>query len=191
MSLCIRCSTSNPPNSARCSQCGAILPRVAGEENQASALFALEDGRVYPTPTESFDTENIAQLRMAVEDYLGGGEPDQVHFWLKHLRKHFQEFSTTGLDGLHRALEVERELNADGDFHHNVGYLMHKGLLLCDSGLTSLEKAMESDDDPALELGFDEFRQGNDHVCTALLMMAERQDQLDHALERVVPVDGE
>jgi len=164
---------------------------VAGVEDESHRLFSLEEGRSYPPPSESFDTENLAQLRMAIEDYLEGGEAREVAVWLKHIRKHFEEFSGQGLTQLNRALDVERELNSEGDFHHHVGYLVRKGCVLCEQGLDGMERALEVEDEGALAEHLDLFRQGNDHVCTALLMISDRQALLEEAVARYAPEESE
>ncbi len=187
MSLCVRCSAANPDGAARCVSCGSVLPRVVGIEDESSRLFSLEEGRSYPPPSETFDSENLAQLRMAIDDYLDGGEPTQVRVWLKHIRVQLREFSSHGATQLNQALDVERSLNAEGDFHHHVGYLIRKGTMLCEQGLDDLDVALEQESEQGLVSGLDLFRYGNDHVCTALLMISERQELLEEAVARFAP----
>lgn len=189
MPLCVRCGAENDARLARCSACGGTLPKIAGLECEADRLFTLEEGRVYPAPTESFDTENLAQLRMAIEDYLEGAEANEVRVWLKHIRKHFEEFASAGATQLNQALDVERNLNAEGDFHHHVGYLVRKGNALCEQGLDRMDLALKEGWDDQLLQALDVFRQGNDHICTALLMISDRKDLLDEAVARYAPED--
>ncbi|MFN8608377.1 MAG: hypothetical protein U0931_12645 [Vulcanimicrobiota bacterium] len=183
MPKCLICSVENAASASRCAACGAHL-------SQAQNLFDFEEGRTYPPPTETFDTENLAQLRMAVEEWLDGEEDSQVRVWLKHIRKHFEEFTGSGMAQLARALEVERRLNAEGDFHHHVGYLVRKGVALCEEGLAGMESALEVEDEHELQRLLDVFRQGNDHICTALLMISDRQEMLDQAVERFAPEES-
>lgn len=164
-----------------------MLPKIAGLENESDRLFTLEEGRVYPPPSETFDSENLAQLRMAIDDYLEGGEPEQVRIWLKHIRRHFVEFASQGATQLNQALDVERSLNCEGDFHHHVGYLVRKGSVLCEQGLDQMDQALEEEWDQQLLDALDVFRQGNDHICTALLMISDRQELLDEAVARFAP----
>lgn len=167
------------------------MPRVAGGDDESGQLFALEEGRSYPAPTESFDSENLAQLRMAIEDYLEGGEAREVQVWLRHIDRHFRDFAGHGVTQLNRALDVERQLNSEGDFHHHVGYLVRKGCLLCEQGLEGMSLALEQEDTERLVTEFDTFRLGNDHICTALLMVSERQELLEEAVARFAPDDEE
>jgi hypothetical protein len=163
------------------------LPKIAGLEDEADRLFTLEEGRTYPPPSETFDSENLAQLRMAIEDYLDGGEAEQVRIWLKHIRRHFADFAREGATQLNAALDVERTLNAEGDFHHHVGYLVRKGSVLCEQGLDEMDQALEAELDARLVAALDVFRQGNDHICTALLMISDRKELLEEAVERFAP----
>ncbi|MBS2036025.1 hypothetical protein JST97_13635 [bacterium] len=174
----------NLSSASRCAACGAQL-------RQAQNLFDFEEGRAYPPPTETFDTENLAQLKMAVEEWLDGEDDSQIRFWLKHIRKHFEEFTGHGMAQLARALEVEKRLNSAGDFHHHVGYLVSKGVALCEEGLAGMESALGVEDEHELQRLLDVFRQGNDHICTALLMISERQEMLDEAVQRFAPEDDQ
>ena len=170
-------------------KCGALLPKIAGLEDEAHRLFTLEEGRSYPAPTESFDTENLAQLRMAIEDYLEGGEAADVRVWLKHIRRHLAEFSSQGVTRLNQAFDVERQLNSEGDFHHHVGYLVRKGSNLCEQALDRMDQALEAGWNQELLVALEVFREGNDHICTALVMISDRKELLDEAVERFAPAD--
>lgn len=128
---------------------------------------------------------------MAIEDYLDGGEARDVQVWLRHIERHFREFSSHGVTQLNQALDVERQLNSEGDFHHHVGYLVHKGCVLCEQALAALDQALEDEDGDRLLAELDVFRQGNDHICTALLMISERQELLEEAVARFAPDDEE
>ena len=192
MPLCIRCSAPNPDDVARCLACGNVLPRNIGAKSESDQLFSMEEGRNYPVPRESFDTENLAQLRMAIEDLLDGGDDDtEVRTWLKHIRRHFDEFANHGVSQLNQALDLERSLNSEGDFHHDVGYLIRKGTVMCDDGLKKLESALDAEADNELMSALDLFRQGNDHICTALLMIEERKELFETAIEKFAPVDAD
>lgn len=193
MPICFKCSAENPDGSARCGKCGALFPRMMGPADETSRLYSMEEGRVYPAPTETFETENIMQLRAALENYLEDPSSDgeDVKHWLGVLREGFQEFSAVGVAGLNRALEVEKNLNNLGDFHHEIGYLVHKGLLMCESGLTRMETAFAAENEEELPTAFDEFRIGNDHICTALLKIEDRKDMLEEILERTAPIEAE
>lgn len=184
MPKCLICSLENLPNASRCASCGAMLRQAV---EAADGMFDFEEGRVYPAPTETFDSENLAQLKMAVEEWLDGEDDAQVRVWLKHIRKHFDDFTGNGMGQLARALEVEKRLNAEGDFHHHVGYLVRKGVALCEEGLSGMESSLEVEDEHELQKYLDVFRQGNDHICTALLMMSDRQEMLTEAVERFAP----
>ena len=184
MPKCLICSLENLPNASRCASCGAMLRQAV---EAADGMFDFEEGRVYPAPTETFDSENLAQLKMAVEEWLDGEDDAQVRVWLKHIRKHFDDFTGNGMGQLARALEVEKRLNAEGDFHHHVGYLVRKGVVLCEEGLSGMESSLEVEDEHELQKYLDVFRQGNDHICTALLMMSDRQEMLTEAVERFAP----
>lgn len=187
---CVRCSKSNPPTALTCSACGAVLPRTGSSGDESDQLFTLEEGRAYPVPRETFDTENLAQLRMAIEDYLDGqGSQQDIATWVKHIRRYFQEFTSSGASHLNQALDVERKLNDEGDFHHDVGYLVRKGSVLCEEGLNRIEKSLSENSPQDLWGGFEAFRDGNDHICTALVRIAERQELLEGALERLIPAD--
>src|SRR5690606_18877964 len=101
MLTCIRCSSPNPVSALCCHACGTVLPRLSAQTDESDQLFTLEEGRSYPIPQETFDTENLAQLRMAIEDYLEGeGEASQIATWVKHIRRYFQEFSSQGVTHL-------------------------------------------------------------------------------------------
>lgn len=191
MPLCPRCSTSNANDTVRCSKCGVQLPRAVEIEDESGQLFTLEEGRSYPVPTQTFDTENLAQLRMSIEEYLDGADPDETRIWIKHLRQSLREFATHGATQLNQALDVERKLNYAGDFHHDVGYLVRKGTMLCDEGLDKIEEALGQEDEAAVMPAFEVFRQGNDHICTALLMISERQELLEEAVARYGPADDD
>lgn len=186
MAKCLICSVESLPNASRCASCGAMLRQAV---EAADSMFDFEEGRLYPAPTETFDTENLAQLRMAIEDWLDGSDDSQVKVWLKHIRKHFEEFTGHGMAQLARALEVEKRLNAEGDFHHQVGYLVRKGVALCDEGLHGMESSLPVEDEHELQKYLDVFRQGNDHICTALLMISDRQELLNEAVERFAPAE--
>jgi hypothetical protein len=191
MPLCPRCSTSNTTEAARCAKCGVQLPRPVETADESGQLFTLEEGREYPVPTQTFDTENLAQLRMSVEEYLDGADPDETRIWIKHLRQSLREFATYGATQLNQALDVERKLNYAGDFHHDVGYLVRKGTMLCEEGLDRLQEALDQEDESSVMPAFEVFRQGNDHICTALLMISERQELLQEAVARFAPGDDE
>jgi len=128
---------------------------------------------------------------MAIDDWLDGADDSQVRVWLKHIRKHFEEFTGHGMAQLARALEVEKRLNAEGDFHHHVGYLVRKGVALCEEGLHGMESSLPVEDEHELQKYLDVFRQGNDHICTALLMIHDRQELLDEAVDRFAPAAEE
>lgn len=188
MSKCLICSVDNAPHQSRCASCGAMLKQT---QEGSEGMFDFEEGRTYPAPTETFDSENLAQLKMAVEDWLDGGDDSEVRVWLKHIRKHFEEFTGKGMAQLARALEVEKRLNAEGDFHHHVGYLVRKGVALCEEGLQGMESALAVEDEHELQKYLDVFRQGNDHICTALLMISDREEMLKEAVERFAPEEEE
>lgn len=184
MPTCLICAMDNQSQVSRCVSCGAMLrPDVEASEG----MFNFEEGRTYPAPTETFDTENLAQLRMAIDDWLDGADGREVGVWLQHIRKHFEEFTGHGMIQLTRALEVEKELNSEGDFHHHVGYLVRKGVALCEEGLQGMDSALAVEEEHELQKYLDVFRQGNDHICTALLMISDRQDMLTEAVERFAP----
>lgn len=190
MPLCIRCSCPNPPQSSRCSRCGAILPRVAGEDPASSGLLSLEEGRTYSAPTQAFETENLARLREYLADFLAGGDDAPARDWLRHLTCELEEFSNKGVAGLKDALAADQQLELPDDFQHQTSYLVSKGILLCENGLRGLHSALDSHDTQALEECFDEFRAGNDHLCTAVLLMADRKEAIDEALaQAAVPED--
>lgn len=190
MLQCIRCSAPNPVSALCCQACGTVLPRLTAQTDESDQLFTLEEGRSYPVPQETFDTENLAQLRMAIEDYLEGeGEAAQIATWVKHIRRYFQEFSSQGVTHLNQALDVERKLNDQGDFHHHVGYLVRKGSGLCEEGLNRLEAAVAEGNDQDLVPAFEVFRDGNDHICTALVMISERQELLEAAVTKFAPLE--
>lgn len=191
MPLCPRCSTSNTADSVRCARCGVQLPRPVENNDESGQLFTLEEGREYPVPTQTFDTENLAQLRMSIEEYLEGADPDETQIWIKHLRQSLREFATYGATQLNQALDVERKLNYAGDFHHDVGYLVRKGTMLCEEGLDRLQAALEQEDENSVMPAFEVFRQGNDHICTALLMISDRQELLQEAVARYAPGDDD
>ena len=73
-----------------------------------------------------------------------------MRIWLKHIRHHFEEFSKQGVGQLSRALDVEKTYNDGGDFHHDVTYLVRKGVFLCDEGLEGMERALSVEDDDQL-----------------------------------------
>lgn len=189
MPLCVRCSCPNPPQSSRCGRCGAILPRVAGEESASSGLLSLEEGRTYSGPTQTFETENLARLRELLEDFLAGGDDGPVREWLTHLANELQDFSSTGVDGLKDALAADQQLGLPGDFPHQVRYLVSKGILLCQNGLQGLHSALDSDDAQAIDESFSEFQMGNDHLCSAVLLMADRKEAIDQALSQADPLE--
>lgn len=181
MLCCVRCGEAQPEGGNVCSKCGAVLPRKAPEETHQP--FSLEEGRHYPSPQQSFETENLLQLRYAVEDWLEGGSMDDVRNWVKFIRQSFTGFQRGAVPGLLRTLELEREQDADNDFPHQVQYLVKKGCGLYDDGLARLEEFVSTEDEVTMEAGLLQLQEGNDNLVLSFQMVAQRQAELETILK--------
>lgn len=175
--LCLRCGASPPAGSKYCPQCNALLLQSAPEEPRTG--LSLEEGREYPVMQERFLTHNLNVLHDLLYTHL-----EEVPAYLAELRGLLEEFAGQAVPQLLELLLVEEQADPQASFPPEVRYLMVRGVDLFREGLDRLEAALSPLDETAAESAFETLQQGNDHLCSGLLKVEERQQQLLRRVER-------
>lgn len=182
--LCVKCATQNPPSSRYCSQCNALLPQQAKENDPAGAL-GIKEGVDYLSPTHHYETDQIVILAELIDGLLEGEEWfDQACEHLEQMASNFKEFEGKYVKEMQALLAREAGKFPDDDYNQQLSYLLKKGGQLFEEGCQAFEQFFdtESDDPEELLAAFEKVRDGNDHYCLSLEMASRRQQQLEEIM---------